>query len=509
MNDATPTPYDTLSYPGHPYEQTHPDRLATIATLHGMRPAPVSRCRVLELGCGDGGNLTPVAFQWPDSEFVGVDLSGQAIALGRQYVAELGLRNVELLHRDIMDVTAEFGHFDYIIGHGVYSWVPSAVREKVLAICKENLAPQGVAYLSFNSYPGCHLRNLARDVMLYHVRGIDDPRRRVEQGRALLKFLSDSSAKDGVYGLALRHQFNRVQKIPDHVLFHDDLDEVSSPFFLYQVVEDAGCHGLQYLSEATFNRGERHEYPDEAAQTLAQIPDAVAREQYLDFIIGCGFHKTLFCHSDIALRRTFEPRCVKEYHLAAGLTPAGEIDPAASGVVEFRTERGDTLNTDHKLSKAALLHLGQSWPRAVAFPELADNALARLGPEAARIRENLDEEIDALTTLLFRAFSVGEIELHLFPPKLVTTISERPQASLLARKQAERGALLTNLRHGAVMMEDEIVRNFLTLVDGTRDLDRLVSDLDSCLKGKSDAPITREGVQKNLKLLATLGLLAA
>jgi SAM-dependent methyltransferase len=509
MTDATPTAYDTLSYPGHPYGDTHPDRLATIASLYGMRPAPVSRCRVLELGCGDGGNLTPIAYQWPGSEFVGIDLSKQTIARGRQYIDELGLANIDLRRHNIMDVTAEFGQFDYIIAHGVYSWVPAFVREKVLAIFKHNLAPQGVAYVSFNSYPGCHFRNLARDMMLYHVRGMDDPRQRIEQGRAVMKFLAESSAKDGVYGLALRHQFNRVQKLPDYVLFHDDLDEVSSPFFLYQVVEDAARHGLQYLSEATFNRGERHEYPDEAAKTLAQIPDFVAREQYLDFIIGCGFHKTLFCHGDVALRRTIEPQCVKDYHVAAGLNAPAEIDPAATGVVEFKTERGDTLSTDHKLSKAALLHLGQSWPRAVAFADLVDHALRRLGPEAEPIRANLDEEVDGLATLLFRAFSVGEIELNLHPPKLVTTISERPQASLLSRKQAARGSLLTNLRHGAVVMEDEIVRNFVTLVDGTRDVDRLVSDLDKQLQGKSGAEVTREGVERNLRLLATLGLLAA
>ena len=130
-------------------------------------------------------------------------------------------------------------------------------------------------------------------------------------------------------------------------------------------------------------------------------------------------------------------------------------------------------------------------------------------PRLNAIRTNLDEEVDGLATLLFRAFSVGEVELHLYPPKLVTTISERPQASLLSRKQAERGALLTSLRHGAVVMEDEIVRNFLTLVDGTRDVDRLVSDLGTQLKGKSGAEITREGVERNLRLLATLGLLAA
>jgi tRNA G46 methylase TrmB len=73
MADQTLTAYDEVLYPSYTHNQTHPDRLATIATLFGLTPAPVERCRVLELGCGNGSNLVPMAYGLPGSEFVGID----------------------------------------------------------------------------------------------------------------------------------------------------------------------------------------------------------------------------------------------------------------------------------------------------------------------------------------------------------------------------------------------------------------------------------------------------
>ena len=113
MTEHEPTPYDALLYPGKPFINTHPGRLATLAWLHGMQPAPVSRCRVLELGCGDGGNLIPMAYQSPDSQFIGIDLSRRSIAAGNERLAGLGLSNISLLHLDVMDIGADFGVFDY------------------------------------------------------------------------------------------------------------------------------------------------------------------------------------------------------------------------------------------------------------------------------------------------------------------------------------------------------------------------------------------------------------
>jgi hypothetical protein len=164
------------------------------------------------------------------------------------------------------------------------------------------------------------------------------------------------------------------------------------------------------------------------------------------------------------------------------------------------------------LSKAVILELGKVWPQTVGFTDAVNAALAALGPAAASIKANLEEEMDALGSLFFRAFSVGQFELHLFPPQLTTTIAERPEASRLARQQAATGLAVTNLRHRIVSMKDETVRRFLMLVDGTRTLDALVADLNAALAAQGNGTaqtVPREAVRQNLALLAKLGLLVA
>ncbi len=251
---VTATLYDDVFYPSRVYEHAHPNRLGTLAALYGMNPAPVERCRVLELGCGIGGNLLPMAFQYPESEFIGIDLSAATIALGQSNVAALGLTNIKLQHGDIMDVDAGFGQFDYIMAHGVYSWVPPAVRDQMMRIFSENLSAHGVCYVSYNAHPFSHTRDLSRDMMLFHTRHLSDMKQKVSQSRAIMKFLSEGTKADSVHGAIMRDQYNRVMKTPDEVLFHDDLNEIAEAFLLHRVVEHAAAHGLQYLSDAEFSR---------------------------------------------------------------------------------------------------------------------------------------------------------------------------------------------------------------------------------------------------------------
>ena len=123
---------------------------------------------MLELGCASGDNLIPMALGLPNARFVGIDLSARQIEQGQRQVSALGLANIELRQYNIADVDASWGKFDYIICHGIYSWVPAPVRERLLAICRDNLAPNGVAYVSYNTLPGWHMRGMIRDMMIYH-----------------------------------------------------------------------------------------------------------------------------------------------------------------------------------------------------------------------------------------------------------------------------------------------------------------------------------------------------
>src|ERR1043165_1317150 len=109
--DGVSTSYDEVPYPSYPFAQTHPARLATIATLLGMRPAPVEHCRVLELGCASGGNLIPMADVLPGSVFVGLDASARQISEGVQTIELLGLRNIDLRIQNLLEVDDDWGQF--------------------------------------------------------------------------------------------------------------------------------------------------------------------------------------------------------------------------------------------------------------------------------------------------------------------------------------------------------------------------------------------------------------
>jgi SAM-dependent methyltransferase len=516
MSQEKVSRYDDVLYQGHPYEETHFVGLATLGSVYGMEPVPLPQIRVLELGCGNGVNLISMAYQYPECRFTGIDSSGRAIEAGLATVAALGLRNAELFQRDIMDVTAILGRFDYIIAHGVYSWVPPAVRDKMMMIFADHLAPHGIAYVSYNAHPGSHLRDLVRGMMMYHVRGFSEPAKQIAQARAILKMISESTDPTSVHGAVIRDQFARVERMPDMLLFHDDLDENGTAFLLHQVVDHAQAHGLQYLCDASFSRRDLNRHPEGARNVLAQFPDEefTARDQYQDFIDGYGFRRTLLCRADVRLNRAVEPNCVTRFHLASSAAPVSDtFHPSDAGAAEFKLENGYTMVTDHPLSKAALFHLGECWPAAVSYSALQEKARHSLAGRTDVQKTCSDENIETLVQILFDAARVGHVELVLHPFRLTTAISERPQTSQLARKQAETASLVTNLRHTMVRLEDERVRRLLILVDGTRCRDELVSDLRERTAdlplGPDEPAVTREIVDKHMCLLARLALLVA
>ena len=154
MDAARAISYDEVPYTSLPFLQTHPDRLACLATLFGLQPPALDACRVLELGCASGGNLVPMAVALPRARFVGVDLSPVQIADARTVVAALALDNIEFRAASIADVDDSWGAFDYIIAHGVFSYVPPAVQQRMLEICARQLTPHGIAFISYNTLPG-------------------------------------------------------------------------------------------------------------------------------------------------------------------------------------------------------------------------------------------------------------------------------------------------------------------------------------------------------------------
>jgi methyltransferase-like protein/SAM-dependent methyltransferase len=465
--------YDALPYDSVAFPQSHPDHLHVIARLFGMTPASPSRCRVLEIGCASGGNLIPLAAQAPESTFVGIDLSARQIADGKAMLADLGIANVDLRQTDLTDVDESFGQFDYVIAHGVYSWIPSPVQEKLLGICKHNLAPQGVAFVSYNTYPGWHMRAMVRDMMIYHTRQFPSTDTRLQQARALLDFLAASApTENSPYGLMLKAEVEILRNSTDSYLAHEHLEEINTPVYFHEFIERAGERGLQYLGEAEFHTMVASNMPKQVADTLRSVAPTIAQmEQYLDFVRNRMFRQTLLVHQNIPLNRNVLWRDVLPFHASARLRP--ESSPVDLDGTTFARFLGSTnnsgINTAEPIVKAAMLVLAERWPQTIPVEELGRAARERLaGGLAAASSETLANDRQRVCTDTLGCFAGGILELRAEPAPLSTVVGERPRADRIARYLASRGKPVANRRHEPLAL-DELSRRVVPLLDGERD----------------------------------------
>jgi methyltransferase-like protein len=449
---------------------------------------------VLELGCGDARNLIPMALALPGASFVGIDAAPKAIARGQGLVAELGLENVTLEVRAIQELSPAPGGFDYVIAHGVYSWVPAAVRDRLLAVCRDALGAAGVAYVSYNALPGGRLREALRDMLVFHTAELSDPRERVTQARALLRFLVEGAPGEHELGALMRGQAESMLQRGDATLLHDELAEVNDAVYFHEFAAHAARHGLQYLAEADFFEMQIGAASEPAADALLAVEDPVRREQYLDFLKARMFRQTLLCPAGLAIDRTPRPAVIERLAVSTQARPREERD--AGGGLTFEGPSGSTLTTDHPLVIEALQRAARAWPAAVWVRDL-------VAPQAT------DAERGALCDALLRSYAANLVALHVHPPQLVTTPGDAPRTTALARQQAREGAVVTNLRHASVRIEDDLGRQLVTLLDGTRDRAALAAELRAFLLARGE-PVPDDlaaGLERSLQGLAHLALL--
>jgi 2-polyprenyl-3-methyl-5-hydroxy-6-metoxy-1,4-benzoquinol methylase len=478
--------YDAVAYPGHPFAQTHPDRLATTAHLLGLEPPPIDSCRVLELACGDGGNLIPMALAMPEARFAGVDLATQPIAQGNRTIAALGLKNIKLRQADLLEFDVR-GRFDYIITHGLYAWCPPAVRDAILRISSEHLSPNGIAYVSYNALPGGRLRQMLREMMLFHAGEIEDPMERARQARALLLLVAQGRAREDSFNVLVRDEVARMTDRDLWLLFHDELAEIYEPVYFHEFVTHAEKYGLQYLSDANLYNLQPAGLTPEAQETLAQIAgdDRVLHQQYADFIQCRRFHHTLLCRQGLPIVYPPAPERIEELFICTAATSVSQQPDLTEGVEEeFKGPLASAMKTAHPIAKTLLVNLIQEAPQALSFDEL----LSRVGG---------NNERTGASEILLATSLAGLTDLRTSRLPLVNTVSRRPVASPLARYQALQGAPLTTLNHCTVEGEGGLELKLIPLLDGTRDHPALRRELR----------VKKRDLEVSLGKLAKLGFL--
>ncbi len=479
--------YDTIAYAAQPSPWSHPDHLAVVATLFGLDPPAVRTCRTLEVGCSDGANLIPMAVSLPEATFLGCDLAARPIEAARATVAALGLSNIRFVQADLSALGEDIGTFDYIVAHGVYSWVPAAVRDALFALAARHLAPHGILFVSYNTFPGGHVRRATWDVLHFHVDGIADPRARLDAARALAALLARPGTTNEESDAALRAEFARIAQRTDSALFHDDLGIPNDPVYFHEFVAHAGRHGLAYVAEAAVATMSSAGLAPEVRQMVDGL-DRLTREQYLDFAHVRRYRQSLVTHADPATGFALSRERVSGMHVSAS---TALIRAAAEGKVAG----GDPRDTMRALQQWLVLRSPGAVPVEHARTWLRERDARAPGVPSRTIED-----------LLADAFTAGLAQLHVVPPRLATTVGARPVASPLARWQATHRDHVTNLRQESVRIGDAAARQILTLLDGSRDSRALVDALGPTPAG-SDRHALAGRIDQYLEAFARLALL--
>ena len=496
MPDQQTSPYDTQPYPRLPFPQTHPDRLAIMGLIFGMEPTDIRNCRVLEIGCATGGNLVPMAEQLPSSQFFGFDLSQRQVDDAKAWIAELRLTNIQVKQLDIGDATKELGAFDYILCHGVYSWVSADTQASILDLISNHLSPNGIAYISYNTNPGWNVRGIVRDMMLFHTQHIDNTHAKIIRARELLSFMVQNIAPTDPYGMLLKSELETLEGKADEHIEHDYFEVHNLPVYFHAFSASLTAHNLQYLCEADVESTFRGDVPRETLQTLERMSgDEIRLEQYLDFLRKRTYRQSLVCHAHQPLYRELEPamvdRCFLESLLVRTQSP-----------IHFRNRfSGITLAIEDPVLHTSLSILAELDKSDWVFNELVG--------EIQRLHSS-SIDVGKLRRMFLQAFASGHMEFHTAPPRYGYDLSGTPQASGCARSQAILGSKVTSLSHNNVVLSD-LDRLVLQSLDGTTRLDEILPKVETALANgkqvKFEANSLKEAVEMSARNLARMRLL--
>jgi hypothetical protein len=435
--------YDAVPYDDRPVAETHPDRLYVAARARGVRAVRPERARILELGCAHAVNLLPIAAACPDARVLGVDLSAKQIERARRDIAASGIENLEVRCADVATLDVGDERFDYVIAHGLFSWVPDDVRDRVLALGREVLAEHGVMYVSFNAMPAWGLRGGVRKALRDLVDLGARPRARIGQAREAIAWLTAHAPGEGTAEHALLVQeLDALAGASDAYLLHEYLVPSARSYWLREVVALAQAHELAWIDDVAptgLTPGEQRALVDAIAD---RVEDPIARAQMFDVLAHRQFRATL-------LGRRETPRTVPDAD-----TLLDDLHVAANG---DETADGDD---------AMVAELRACWPR---------DRPARGGGAA-----------------LVRAWEDGRVELRARALPIADNVDAEPCVAAITRAEAARLPFVTTPSHRATPL-DPLHARLVTLLDGTRSAAGLADALAEDLRvGRltADAPVS-------------------
>ena len=397
--------YNELLYKSNPFNYTVPALLEAYGRLYGLTPKDSRKARILELGSSFGGNIITQALYNPEAEFIGVDLTAEQVKKGNEVIEKIGLQNIKLIEKNILDINEDFGKFDYIIVHGVFSWVPDNVKEKIIKICNENLTEEGIAYISYNTYPGWKEPDKIREMMLYANKYFPEVSQgdKVQRGKAFISIVADQmksytdiSEKKGDF----IKQMEEILNMQDYYVGHEQLENINDPMYLHEFVDRLKKEGLEYVSDVGLRLSIVSVYNDGTIEKLNQLSqgDHVIKEQCLDYILDTKFRRSIICKNSQAGKLNFSETF-----------PNDILDSFVLGL-KYTKEELETLNEENV--KKIMLHLMETPNKSFKIQDGVKYWKENIQDENDKTEEKINEVTVNLRKFILNSMINGKIKFY-------------------------------------------------------------------------------------------------
>ena len=492
--------YDEFPYESYVYPQTHPERLYTTAKLFGLNPPDIQKARILEIGGAGGGNVIPISIIYPKTKTVSFDLSSEQIAQANGFKKAMKLKNIEFLQRDVTKLEKDLGEFDYIICHGVFSWVPDFVRDEILAVCRRHLSKNGLAVISYNVLPGWSAIKSLREMMVYHTRPFKSPKQQIQEAKNLLTFLYENTPpSNDAYRQIIERERKFLTTTNDSYVFHEHLESENHQYYLHEFVDMASAHDLTYVGDTELAAMFIGNFNEKVRETLGVIKDVVRQEQYLDFLTNRRFRHSIITHKENIpkLNRNLNANQLTDFHIQARFRV--DPQPQANGTTRYVSVTN------------AEAHFASTDPNSnIVFRALSEKtgpvSVEKIAAELKKIHK-LDPEVTKAIiqkngfTLLFQNF----LTLHEHESPHTDEISKKPVAFAWARHQAaDKDAKTVSSLKREIVVTSPLIKTLLPYLDGKNTHAQLADKLaDHAANG--DIKVHKENVlvtdKKELKAI--------
>ncbi|MGF1458064.1 MAG: methyltransferase regulatory domain-containing protein [Leptolyngbyaceae cyanobacterium] len=392
--------YNTdLGYTFGFYREISPEWLDYVALSRSVAP-PTGNWRYLELGCGQGFGLTLLAAINPDHDFLGIDFNPVHISHARNLAKSAGLNNIRFEEADFVELAqqwpADWGQFDYIAAHGIYSWLQADVCRAIVQVIEAASTAGALVYLSYNSLPAWFSSHPIQHLMrLWQTTESLESVKAIETGIARLQELTELQAGMTKMLPGMKAMLEKVAKHDRAYLVQEYLHDNWHPRWFDQVAEELKPAKLTFVGTASLSDLYIRSFmPQKFKDVLQQYSDPVVQEVMIDTLTNQSFRRDVFSRGAApiwAIQR--QTALLKQSYALVSRPPESEE-------IKFKTSLGE-LKGKPKIYQAFYDLLAQG-------PKTAREMMQAAGSQPL----NLGDMVQALSFML----SAGQITFY-HPPR--------------------------------------------------------------------------------------------